>query len=62
MIDIGAILGLANELKEMECTLNIISNGKLILRMGERAKPGLLSPLGPIEIKDLKTLLKFLEE
>jgi hypothetical protein len=54
------LLEIASSLKENECTLNIFAEGKLILRMGKKASPGLLSPFGPIEINDLKAVLKLL--
>lgn len=61
MEELKALKGLATELKDNGYTLNIFHEGKLILRMGKEAKPGLLSVFGPVEVKDLATMLKFLE-
>lgn len=61
MKELGALKGLAAELKDKGYTLNIFDGEKLILKMGAEAKPGLLSVLGPIEVKDLAAILKFLE-
>jgi hypothetical protein len=62
MKELGALKVLAAELKERGYTLNIFDGEKLILRMGAEAKPGLLSVLGPIEVKDLAAILKYLGE
>lgn len=50
----------AIELKNKGYTLNVLNNGKLILRMGKNASSGILTYFAPIEIKDLKTLLKLI--
>lgn len=60
MKEVGALKGLADELKERGYTLNIFEGEKLILKMGAEAKPGLLAVIGPIEVKDLKALLGYL--
>lgn len=51
---------LAEGLSEKGCTLNVSYQGKPVLRVGKEAKPGLLALLGPIEVRDLVTLLKLL--
>ncbi|MBU2559928.1 hypothetical protein KKA03_03445 [archaeon] len=61
MKGLEALKGVAVELKERGYTLNILEGEKLILKMGAGAKPGLLSAFGPIEVKDLKAILKLLE-
>lgn len=61
MKELGALKGLAEELKEKGITLNLFDDETLILKMGAEAKPGLLSVLGPIEVKDLKAILKLME-
>lgn len=55
-----ALRSFAGVLENMGCTINVFHEDKLILRMGKDAK-GLLSFFG-IEVGDLKTLLKLLEE
>jgi hypothetical protein len=54
------LLGFAQELKARDITINVSQNGRLILRMGSEAKPGLLSFFGPIEVRDLRALLRFI--
>ena len=49
-------------LKKRGVTLNIYTDEKLILKVGSDAKPGLLAILGPIEVKDLKSVLVLLKE
>jgi hypothetical protein len=61
MKELKALMDLAANLKENKYTLNVFNDGKLILKLGEGTKPGLLSPFGPIEIKDLRSVLQFLE-
>jgi hypothetical protein len=61
MKELEALKGVATELKERGYTLNILDGEKLILKMGAEAKPGLLSVFGPIEVKDLKAILKLVE-
>ena len=61
MKELEALKGIAAELKERGYTLNILDEEKLILKMGAEAKPGLLSVFGPIEVKDLKAILKLME-
>lgn len=61
MEKLKALKGMAVELKDNGYTLNIFDGEKLILRMGKEAKPGLLSVFGPVEIKDLVTMVKLLE-
>jgi len=60
MEKLKALKGLAEELKNQGYTLNILNEGKLILKVGKEAKPGLLFAIGPIEVKDLAGVLKFL--
>jgi len=61
MEELKALKGMAVKLKDNGYTLNIFDGEKLILRMGKEAKPGLLSVFGPVEIKDLVTMVKLLE-
>jgi hypothetical protein len=61
MKELSALKGLANELKERGITLNVFDGENLILKMGQEAKPGLLSAFGPVEVKDLKAILKLME-
>jgi hypothetical protein len=60
--ELAALKDLARRLEEKGYTLNISSSGKPLLKMGKGANPGLLSVLGPIEVKDLKGILMFLKE
>lgn len=62
MKKLESLKGLAKELEELGYTLNIFEGENLILKMGAEAKPGLLSVIGPIEIKDLKAIIGYLGE
>jgi hypothetical protein len=55
-----SLKGIAKRLKEDGYTVNISYEDKVILRLGKNARSGLLSLFGPIEVKDLKTVLKIL--
>lgn len=55
-----ALRSFAEALENRGCTINVFHEDKLILRIGKDAK-GLLSFFG-IEVGNLKTLLKFLED
>jgi hypothetical protein len=57
MEQLRVLKGWAQELERRGYTLNVTREGKPILRLGKEAKPGLLSLLGPIEVKDLKAVL-----
>lgn len=52
---------IAKELEERGYTVNLLYKKNLVLRVGKEAKAGLLSFFGPIEIKDLKTLVKLIK-
>ena len=62
MEKIRVFTNVAKDLEKKGYTLNIHFKNKLILRLGKKARPGLLRPLGPIEIKDFRFLLLFLED
>jgi hypothetical protein len=61
MKELEALRGLATRLEQDGYTMNIFEGEKLILKIGAEAKPGLLSVFGPIEVKDLKAILKLVE-
>lgn len=61
MKELEALKGMATRLEEEGYTLNIFEGEQLILKIGAEAEPGLLSVFGPIEVKDLKAILKLLE-
>lgn len=61
MKELEALKGLAAKLEEEGYTLNIFDGEKLILKIGAEAKPGLLSVFGPIEVTDIRAILKLLE-
>lgn len=50
----------AEGLKEKGLTVNLMIEGSTIVRMGADANPGLLSFVGPIEVKDMKGIIKVL--
>jgi hypothetical protein len=60
MEKLNILVDLAQELKTRKITINVSQNGKVILRMGMEAEPGLLGFLGPIEVRDLKAVLRFI--
>ncbi len=60
MESLKKLKGFAEELKGKGYTVNVRHEGNVILRMGKDADPGILSLFGPIEIKDLKAVAKFL--
>ncbi len=62
MEELNALKEIAGDLKEKGYTLNLYKNGKLIIRIGKGARSGLLSLFGPIEVKDLKAILKLIED
>lgn len=62
MQELGFMKDIANTLKEKGVTLNVYTDEKLIMKVGSDAKPGLLAILGPIEVKDLKSVLVLLKE
>jgi len=49
---------LAEGLKDRDLTVNLMIEGDTVVRMGAGADPGMLSCFGPIEVKDLKGVLK----
>lgn len=60
MDKLRALKGFGEDLKARGYTLNVSQNGRIILRIGSEAKPGLLRFLGPIEVKDLRAVLKLI--
>lgn len=62
MEKLRVLLGFAQDLKTRDITIDVSHNGRLILRIGSEAKPGLLGFFGPIEVRDLRALLGFLGE
>jgi len=60
--ELESLRELALGLKERGYTLNVLKGGRPILKMGKDARPGLLSFIGPIEVKDLKGILEFLKD
>ncbi len=50
---------IAEELKARGITINVYRNGRVILRMGNEAEPGVLGFIGPVEIRDLRAVLRF---
>lgn len=60
MESLNAIKGLAETLKERGYTVNVLQDGRLLLRIGKEAQPGLLAVFGPIEIKDLRAVISLL--
>ncbi len=59
MEKLNALVDLAEELKARNITINVSQNGRIILRMGNEADPGILSFFGPVEVRDLRAVLKF---
>jgi hypothetical protein len=59
MEKLSFLVDIAEELKERGITVNVSQNGKMILRMGREADPGVLGFFGPVEIKDLRAVLRF---
>lgn len=60
----GGIRGLADFAKKLEArgyTIDVFNGDKLVLRVGKDAKPGLLAFFGPVQVSDLKTLVKLME-
>jgi hypothetical protein len=55
------LLALARKLEEKGYALEVVHEGRVILRLGRGAKPGLLRALGPVEVRDLRTLLSFIK-
>ncbi len=55
------LLALAKKLEEKGYALEVVHEGRVILKLGRGAKPGLLRALGPVEIRDLRTLLSFIK-
>jgi hypothetical protein len=60
MEKLRALTGIAKDLEARGYTLNVLHEDKLIMRIGKEAKPGLLSILGPIEVRDLRAILKLI--
>jgi len=59
-MNLESLKGIAKELKDKNYTVNVYHNGKIVLRIGKNASSGILSYFAPVEIKDLKTLLKLI--
>lgn len=55
------LLALARKLEEKGYALEVVHEGRVILRLGRGAKPGLLRALGPVEVRDLRALLSFIK-
>lgn len=62
MEELKVLKEIAGDLKEKGYTMNIYYDGKMVIRIGKDASSGLLSLFGPIEVKDLKTMLKLIED
>lgn len=62
MQELGFLKDIGDTLKEKGLTVNVYTDEKLIMKIGSAAKPGLLSILGPVEVKDLKKVLVLLKE
>lgn len=59
----GDVRGLADFAKRLEgkgFTLDVFNSDKLVLRLGKGAKPGLLTFFGPVQVSDIKTLVKLM--
>ncbi len=50
----------AKKLEAKEYTLDVLDEDKLILRLGRDARPGLLKFFGPIQVVDLKSILRLM--
>lgn len=59
MEKLNVLVDLAEELKARGITINVSQNGKIILRMGNEADPGVLGFFGPVEVRDLRAVLRF---
>ena len=55
------LLAVAKKLEEKGYAIEVVHEGRVILRLGRGAKPGLLRALGPVEVRDLRTLLSFIK-
>lgn len=60
MEKLRTLTDIAKRLEAEGYTLNVLNEDKLIMRIGKEAKPGLLSPFGPVEIRDIRAILRFL--
>lgn len=60
MEKLRVLTSIAKGLEEGGYTLNVFNGGKVIMRMGKEAKPGLLRAIGPVEVRDLRAILRFL--
>jgi hypothetical protein len=60
MEKLRALTGIAKELEAMGYTLNVFHEDKLIMRIGKEARPGLLRTIGPVEVRDIRSLLRFI--
>ena len=54
------LLALARKLEEKGYAIEVVHEGKVVLKLGRGAKPGLLRALGPVEIRDLRAVLSFI--
>jgi len=54
------LLAVAKKLEEKGYAIEVVHEGKVVLKLGRGAKPGLLRALGPVEIRDLRAVLSFL--
>jgi hypothetical protein len=55
------LLELAKRLEEKGYAIEVVHEGRVILKLGKGAKPGLLKALGPVEIKDIRAVLGFIK-
>ena len=60
MEKLRALTDIARDLEARGYTLNVLHEDKLIMRIGKEARPGLLRAIGPVEVRDIRTILRFL--
>ncbi len=60
-MNMEGLLALAKKLEEKGYAIEVVHEGRVILRLGRGARPGLLRALGPVEVRDLRTLLSFIK-
>lgn len=60
-MSLGKLRELAKELDEKGYAIEVVHEGKVVLRLGRGANPGLLKALGPVEVTDIRTVLGFLK-
>ncbi|MEE8168174.1 MAG: hypothetical protein V3T58_04815 [Candidatus Hydrothermarchaeales archaeon] len=57
---IGSLADAAKSLEDRGYTLDVLNGDKLLLRVGRDARPGLLTFFGPVQVVDLRAVLKLL--